>query len=239
MDDKIAQFTLPSCSDIASVIQCLRVFGIVRIPRFLSAERSAKILKEARSLLASDSPWVESLEYSVGEAVRIERTDLRRSYCKSLSRVLSDDLFERIGSGFFRGEPFKLSHDVYIVRDIVGVAHFAHTLHYDRNFHLKIFLYLTDTDIDNGPLYCIPGTQSYARIREQDNRQREVVPSEEATRLSPASGTVEEVAVTGPAGTLMIFDSDLLHRAGIIKAGERLALRSRCLPESSKGIPPV
>ncbi len=92
--------------------------------------------------------------------------------------------------------------------------------------HLKFFFYLTDVDFEHGPFQVVPGSHHYCAGLQADNRARRIVPTDADVRALPPSYADEITSITGPRGTLIVFDSDLAHRAGVPTGGSRLAARS-------------
>jgi hypothetical protein len=115
---------------------------------------------------------------------------------------------------------YVLTDKVYIYRSPVfcGMKSGSWLWHYDNHPAevLKLMIYLTDVDDETGPfeycrhqktlkpLKCAPITPLYG-----DSRVRE-----DAVREHTASG-YETCRVTGPQGTMILFDDNVLHRANM------------------------
>lgn len=106
-------------------------------------------------------------------------------------------------------------------------------LHFDRLWTLKYMLYLTDVDKSSGPLSVIPGTHldgSFLRTRATEEASNEYEQIKNWPLVDyPELGYTEEdiVPIEGKAGTLIIFETDLFHRGGLVEDGnERLMIRS-------------
>jgi ectoine hydroxylase-related dioxygenase (phytanoyl-CoA dioxygenase family) len=128
---------------------------------------------------------------------------------------------------FFADQPYVFNHDLMIMRDVVGTEHLAHQVHYDRMPQLKFFLYLTDTSVANGAFRCLPGSHRHAKGLQWQNRRRLTLPASAETRLSAPELTSGLTPVEGPAGSLMVIDSDIAHRGSPIERGHRLSVRCR------------
>lgn len=213
----------------ADVLGLLQRSGIVSIPGYLTEAETQTLKRECVALLDHQATWVIELPYSIGKAVRVIRTQIDVALFPSLVKTFSDSFMQELTDAYL-GLPNRCNYDLYMVKDIPGSTHVAQRAHYDRVPHLKFFIYLTDVSVHNGPLYCIPGTQGYAKALQQANRELAVWPGEEEVRQLPLEDYGPEIAITGSAGTLIIFDSDVFHRASTLEESERLVIRSRCLP---------
>ena len=111
-------------------------------------------------------------------------------------------------------------------------------MHFDKLQRLKFFLYLTDVDKGDGPLSIAPGTQIAGRNFRLNNNQKNrfgrfygddgICPGWPEPQNHHPTFRYEPVDLTGKAGTLIIFDSDVLHKGGEIKNvdSKRMVVRS-------------
>ncbi|MFI6347182.1 phytanoyl-CoA dioxygenase family protein [Streptomyces sp. NPDC050560] len=108
--------------------------------------------------------------------------------------------------------------------------------HFDEVGSLKFLLYLDDVDRDNGPFQAVPGTtRATSRLRESewikhdDFRKIRIDVfnqySEELfhTLYGQYKSFLLSRALTfqAPAGSLLVFDTDTIHRAGPLAEGRR------------------
>lgn len=215
--------------DVCAVVQRLEADGVVLVPDYLDAEAIAQATREANELFERTPSWAHHEDYSVGQSVRMERVDVDATAFPVICSAFARPELESVVSAFF-GEDYIFSRTIYAILDIVGSTTHVQQLHYDKMRHLKSFIYLTDVGIDNGPFHCLPGSHLLAREAQRENRERHIVPSDADVRRLPDGLTADAAGKTTPvlgqAGTLILFDSDILHHAGVVLAGERLAVRS-------------
>lgn len=95
----------------------------------------------------------------------------------------------------------------------------------DNKRNMKFFIYLTDVSNDNGPFSYVPKTHG---LRKPEKYIRwllwEIFHSRKylySYRLDQKRCELEEVKVTGPAGTIFCADTTGYHRASAPVAGER------------------
>lgn len=211
--------------DVATIADRLEEDGIVLVPGYLDAETIARAARESHELFYQTPEWAHHEDYSVGQSVRMERRDIDQAAFPVISSVFARPELEAVVQAFF-GDDYIFSRTIYAILDIVGSTTRVQELHYDKMRHLKSFIYLTDVTAASGPFHCVPGSHLLTREIERENRQRRVVPSDDDARELDPELTGQVVPVLGEAGTLILFDSDIMHHAGIIEAGERLAIRS-------------
>ncbi len=211
--------------EIPTLIQSLENDGVVLVPGYLDAATVAEATQECHQLFDRTPSWAHHEEYSVGESVRMERANIDRSAFPAISSTFSRPELELVVSTFF-GEGYIFSRTVYAILDVVGSTTRVQQPHYDKMRHLKSFVYLTDVTAASGPFHCVPGSHLATREAERENRLRRIVPTDDDARVLPPGLVGRGIPVPGKAGTLILFDSDIAHYAGIVTEGERLAVRS-------------
>lgn len=212
-------------NDVPAIIERLEADGVVLVPGYLDAEAVARATSECRELFERTPSWAHHEDYSVGQSVRMERCDVDPTEFPAISSAFARPELEGLVGAFF-GEGHIFSRTIYAILDIVGSTTHVQQLHYDKMRHLKSFVYLTDVGPGNGPFHCLPGSHLVAREQQRENRERRIVPTDEDVRQLPQGMASQGIPVLGKAGTLILFDSDILHHAGIVTEGERLAIRS-------------
>jgi hypothetical protein len=211
--------------ETATIVDVLNADGVVLVPGYLDVSAIDAVTRECHRLFEQTPPWAHHEEYSLGQSVRMERADIDPAAFPVLSWMFGRPELEAVVSAFF-GEGYIFSRTVYTILDVVGSSTRVQQLHHDKMRHLKSFVYLTDVGIDNGPFHCVPGSHVLTQEAQRENRLRHVVPTDDDARVLPAELADHRVPVLGKAGTLILFDSDIAHHAGVVTADERLAVRS-------------
>ena len=90
--------------------------------------------------------------------------------------------------------------------------------HTDETYFLKFFIYLTDVTTDHGPLNIAPGTH----IESKKKRHDWIKNNNNYLNRNKIDRTHENsfIPLTANAGCLIIFDTDVVHKAGIIQNGK-------------------
>jgi hypothetical protein len=99
---------------------------------------------------------------------------------------------------------------------------------------VKVFVYFTDVDQEAGPFEYIRGSARggrYDHLWPWADGHRYVA----AEELEPAVSAEDRVAVTGPAGTMVVADTGGFHRGGFARTKRRVLSTSTYLsPETKK-----
>ncbi|MEU6492241.1 phytanoyl-CoA dioxygenase family protein [Streptomyces sp. NPDC046984] len=138
-------------------------------------------------------------------------------------------------AGSYLGIPCTLNRHIVLTDDFDPdqeiISH-----HFDEMNALKFYVPLDDIDRENGPFQAIPGTTeptSRLRVAEwlrhekfDDVRQRVFEQhSEEVIHALygqfKATLRSRELTFQVPAGSLLVFDTDTIHRAGLLSPGRR------------------
>jgi hypothetical protein len=211
--------------DTPEVLERLEADGVVTIPGYLDGGTVAQAVRECSLLFGQTPAWAHHEEYSLGQSVRMELTDVDEVEFPAIASVFTRPELAAVVHGFF-GDGFIFSRTVYAILDVVGSTTHVQQLHYDKMRHLKSFIYLSDVTQATGPFHCVPGSHLQTREAQRENRLRRIVPTDSDVRRLPAGLANCTIPVLGEAGTLILFDSDIVHNAGIVTDGSRLAIRS-------------
>ncbi|MCK6640145.1 MAG: phytanoyl-CoA dioxygenase family protein [Bacteroidia bacterium] len=212
--------------DFGKGMTVLNKTGVVRIPGYFSQETIADLNRNFDELLAMNDGGVRKIDYSNGRAVTVDLNTLSQSSFPVMFDVFRNAKFDAITKKYLNRPDVKANNSVYVVNDVVGTRHMANDLHFDVQRTLKFFVYLNDCSAVNGAFACVPGSQNFtAKVRlekgDQVNYENRMM-----SRDLPAEES-DVVSVEGPAGTLIIFDTDVFHRTGIVSEGERRVMRGQ------------
>lgn len=225
------------------VVQVVRDFGIARIPNYLNDVGPIK--EEVLEMFEGISS-----NYENGKAIRSDQNwDLSRSpktssFFKDSKWMLEiTRKYQDVFLGFFQGAIFA-THD-YIADQGIGPQSWAH---FDRLQRFKFFLYLTDVEEDCGAFHADPGSHKITKeLRKADPNPGRVdrwrfgrhfgdkgICGEKDHQDGAINGSQNHypdieynlTPITGPAGTLIVFDSDVIHKGGAVSPGRsRLVVR--------------
>ena len=115
------------------------------------------------------------------------------------------------------------------MHELPGTQHNAQDLHFDVKKTLKFFLYLNDVTEANGAFSCVPGSHNKSeKIRNKYGNEISYENRHLTRQL--AYNNEQVISVEGNAGDLILFNTDVWHRAGIVKEGERKVMRGHTRP---------
>lgn len=236
---------LPKSATPEDVVNLLKQTGIVRLKEFTKDHKT--IEKELSDVYQS----VE-VNYQFGKTIRTDHgtwDTTKTPFTESFFR--RSEWMYKIFEKYQGGPPENFQRDLFSSYDFVcheGIGPQGWS-HFDKIQRLKFFLYVTDVDETCGPLRCAPGSQKVVR----ELRAKEIDP-EKITRWrfgrfynDPgflkegdwSEGAIngsqnhyptveyEMKDVVGKAGTLIVFDSNVIHSGGQVKeGGKRIVARS-------------
>jgi len=117
--------------------------------------------------------------------------------------------------------------DVMLTHDYLNKFEINQYLHFDRWRSLKAMTYLTDVSAGDGAFSVVPGSHKRgAELRRTHNSlPYNIRPNRVEFDFPEDYATPTEIY--GPAGTLVLFDSDIFHCGGnVLKGRERKLIRS-------------
>lgn len=202
----------------------LKNWGIVVLPNFYSETELIPLRKEFDSLLdEEDKAIVKKMDYSLGKGVIAYKKSLNKIKHSATLNIFANPEMDKLTKKYL-GQEVDYNSEIFVVKDVVGSKHHANDLHFDVLSTFKYFIYLTDTTVENGAFTCVPG--SHRRTAEIRKKLGSKISFENRELSRDLPYTEEEVIpIEGKAGTLIIFDTDVFHKAGFVSKGERCVMR--------------
>lgn len=197
--------------------------GIIVFPAALDSKMVSNLNIEFDRLL--DPAHREALGFRVDDYdnilnMRIIREHLNASIFPSIDTLFSFSWMEDVAAAYFGTGRYKLNDEIFVsdISETKGVQPappFA--LHFDKRQVLKFFVYLSDTDEENGAMRASPGSHHINRERRLASMEQGTL--QEIPNVLPEP-EVPSVPIVGPAGTMFIFDTDMGHGASHVGPGQ-------------------
>lgn len=211
-------------TDLIALTNELNEKGIFKIPEYIDSSTLISLNNEFDNAINKANTGIKITPYSLGNCARVNANEFDKSKFPETTNVFYSTFFKKIAENYL-GSDINLNEEIFMVKDVVESKHYANDLHYDVVKTFKFFIYLTDTTSENGAFQCVPGshkkTEEY-RVKYGDKinfNNREITRKLDLEDFSPP------ISIEGKAGTLIIFDTDLWHRAGKVFKGERKVMR--------------
>jgi len=199
------------------IIETLNKDGIYICKGFLHKVTAEEIKKEAKLAILNE----EKYDYSFGDAVKLYG---KCPQYPLINGLFDCELFNAIADGWYdmpnKYESSIITHEYK--SDNMASNSF---LHADKNHALSVFLYLNDVDEDCGPFSYVPGSVGYGSRLRMSGYKNQLKQHKDLLYLKE-----NVVDVIGPAGTLVIFSTDVIHMGGCVNNGERWAIRGHWRP---------
>lgn len=238
---QLSEFSLNTPFNSEDAANALYRFGACVYPSFVEQSELEPLKQEFAKLLDDkNAGYVFQISYPPGAAASLNRREMPKNCYPAIDRLFSNDQM-RVLCEKYVGYGCDVNYEVYATHEIRKNVSIAPT-HFDKLFTLKFMIYLKDVGPRNGPFGIIPKSTPVARERfreifSKNNISELDLSSPEYSAMDNKSlvGTTQGVVdIVGPAGTMIIFDSDTFHHAGSVDDGkERLILRGH----SGIGIP--
>lgn len=206
------------------ILETLKEDGVLVIKNFINNENLKHLNTEFDSfMLEPTSDWIKN-HPDLDLAKFVDRKSIPENYPVT-KKIFSDTLMENLVFDYFQNKSMEANNKIWIIKDEVGVSHIAQDLHFDISRTLKFFLYLNDCTAENGAFKCVP--KSHRTITKSLRQNKDGLNSEnrDFTRVPEKNDLA--VSVEGKAGSLIIFDTDTLHQAGICSKGDRRIMRGQ------------
>jgi hypothetical protein len=235
--------TVPTISkeelnDTALVCKILRESGVLMVPGYVGAGELSGLTKEFHfALEQKENVFIRPFPYSQGKGCVVVNEKIDKQVLPFTAAAFNSPLMRKISKEYLNGE-VRLNYDIYCVKDVIGSKHHANDLHFDVLPCFKFFIYLSDTTEQNGAFACVPGSIVQAAEIRKKYGDKVSFENRELTRDLPFTEK-DAVSVEGKAGSLIIFDTDVFHRAGNVSAGERWVMRGHTRLKTQEKEPAV
>jgi hypothetical protein len=247
MNPRLGELSVdPDGADVTgAVLERLHRFGIAALPAMfadrlsvLRADFDAAFESEeaAHGTTAEDESSVRPRfgRTETGRRLTLDRNAAMSALLPGIYELFSSDLCSQLSRAFL-DSPMTLNRHV-ILTDDYQPSEQVLPFHFDELNSLKCYLYLDDVDERNAPFQAIPGTQAQGKLIRQAEWLR--VDDFKAIRSLVFEEFSDEFfysifgmfkgllltkrrIFTAPAGTVLVFDTDMLHSAGALGEGRR------------------
>lgn len=230
----MSSFDLKNNVSIDDIVQTLKANGVVRFP-----DAKIDVSRMEAELLSLYDKMPESDSYPYGKALRTDQ-NWNASQTPSIENFFRGSIWMQQVVTRYQQILAGVHRDIFSTYDYKANTDVAPNgwMHFDKLQRVKFFLYLTDVDQECGPLTIAPGTHHAGRnFRLQDNQKNRfgrfygddgACPGWSEKQNHHPTFRYQGQELLGTAGTLVIFDSDVLHKGGTISNSlkKRLIVRS-------------
>tara|TARA_R110000824_G_scaffold9415_4_gene42113 strand:+ start:15246 stop:15914 length:669 start_codon:yes stop_codon:yes gene_type:complete len=218
--------TLTTRNTVSHMHDTLMLDGVFKIDHYITGNSLQELHDQVYGLCQSKGG-----HYEFGRNYRgppLNKFDHSSTIFKTYDAQWMKDLHRKYSNSGEYGKNIFATHDYRFTGELARNG----WLHFDRNWCLKFFIYLTDVDESCGAFSCSPksrrkGERLRARAWDVDNynhvKNRIELDYPELLKKYPPE------AVEGKAGTLIVFDTNTFHKGGKTEEGkERLVVRLHC-----------
>ncbi len=215
-------FTLRMCdADAEALTATLEQQGVCVVPDWLD-RRTIEALREELTKSLPAPRDNDDGAFNPGRLVALKRSEIADRLPETF-RQFSNPVFENVARNYVGGR-FSFNDDIF-VSDHTEDRREILPLHYDRLWCLKFYFYLKDTTRNDGAFEAIPGSHHAGHRRRTYLLSRGMRAEDLPNRTDPL-GFDGVLPLEGGGGTLIVFDSDVLHKGGVVgEGGRRLVMR--------------
>lgn len=207
-------------TSVADIVETVRRWGIIVFPGFVQGAQLTRLNTEFDAMIAARKELGFLLdEYENIVNIRVLRPKLDASRFPETAGFFAQPLMSEVADAYFGAGSYRLNGEIFVsdLAETLGpqkAPPFA--LHFDKRQVLKFFVYLTDTDARNGAMRVLPGSNLANRAAREAAMARGAI--NEIPNVLPEPAT-PSMPVSGPAGTMFVFDTDMCHGASVVQTG--------------------
>ena len=201
--------------------------GICVLKNFLDKEKLLSFQEEFKYLFHTPIYGIDIHEKNDSMTAKtIDLKKINKENYNIFNTLSQNNLFNFLSTKYLSGDFFlqkiMIQKTSYVNEQIAKNKNLTFFPHTDETHFLKFFIYVDDVNSENGPFNVLPGSQNtFKKIRKKwissgkNRHDRDKIVKKDLSQMIP---------VTGKAGTLIIFDTDVAHNAGIVDKGHHRSI---------------
>ena len=227
-------FEVDSINDVDAVMNVIRKYGICIIRKFIEEDDLRDISNEHNRILKSKTNNTKAHPGNKdGVVCALRRSKLNELEVNTTIKYFYSDQTRAIADKYY-SQGHNFNEYIFFTNE----KHDPNPIlpwHHDRSQSLKFYLYLIDTNVDNGAFEFVPGSHKYGYYR-ANYYIATGCPIDDIPNDIPDEEIFNPVSFSLNAGDLIIFDADGFHRGGIVREGqERKVIRAQTYPYPYSG----
>ncbi|WP_420547763.1 phytanoyl-CoA dioxygenase family protein [Curvivirga sp.] len=202
------------------VLKRIQVYGAVVIKDFCPKEQLKSLDQDYWTVVDAEekdrSKYVNAvIEFPGSTVMSVLDYKVTAENLPTFHKIFWSEYMRSIAAKYFSPLKVSLNNTVYVTNDTSNPDQKHITdWHFDQLHSLKFYLYLEDTNEDNGALQIIPGSHHEAFSRSNCGLMSGL---EYFDNKIPEEQVVNAVNLNAQAGDLIIFDTNCFHRGGRIE----------------------
>ena len=204
-----------------AIVDKLERYGVCFIENFFSNNDISALNKESSDIFREDSIVPDHLKNDVIHAKNLDTSNFNFANFPTLNKIRLNQLFISISKIYLKNN-YTFAKKIFLVnsrgkskKDYLDDKKLTYVPHTDETHFLKFFIYLTDVSFAEGPLTVAPGTHiKFKKIRHEWIKKNFNPLTRDKTNYDHEH---EMIPLIGKKGSLIIFDTDCLHKAGDIQ----------------------
>jgi ectoine hydroxylase-related dioxygenase (phytanoyl-CoA dioxygenase family) len=215
---------------VGGIVQKLKRWGIAVLPSLLPADLMVHLERDFQAVMRDRMKL--SARFKVDElpdaaCVRFVTEKMDDRIYPAISGLFRSPVLRAISDAYLDGNPYQFNHQIFVHRTDETSTPLSGALHFDVTRMLKFWVYLSDGTMDNGAMRAVPGSHFYLSKQRRRYSDNLVEKSKIPNVVDPA--VFRAIPITGPAGTLFVFDTDIAHGAlPVMPGGQRRIVRAHC-----------
>jgi len=223
----------PQLSNVAETLaERVRNEGVILFPAAITGLLLDALRDEFQQMIetSDSSPYIVD-RHDGAICVRIDpRPSLDKKAYPATNAFFDSYVFRAIARSFYQSESqgFNFNNTIFVHETPETTSPLSGKLHWDRTQALKFWIYIDDIPMEAGPMRIHPGSTPANKVERIDKRRQ--AEHLEGGKDNVVDAAPEEIRyLAGPAGTVLIHDSDCSHGASPVTSGQfRRIMRGHC-----------
>jgi hypothetical protein len=223
--------TLTPRNTISDMYNTLMSEGVFKIDHYITGDELQQLHDEVQEKCENEGGHYEFGRNYRGPSLNHfdSNSAMFKVYDAHWMRSLHREMVAQYSNSGEYGKNIFATHDYKFTGELARNG----WLHFDRNWCLKFFIYLTDIDKSSGAFSCSPKSRQRGEVLRNEAQKRSENYNDVKNRIEldypELLETYPPEPIEAKAGTLIVFDTHTFHKGGQVEKGkERLVVRLHC-----------
>ena len=215
---------LEKFGDLNNIVESINTDGYFMFNQLLNQDLVNKLNIEFDFILKNKNNSFEKSNSNTFQHRCFEKNSLYFDGLICMFSLFSNTKLSKIINLLFKKEN-KFNSQIFFQETKKTLNPLAKELHFDKLHQFKIWLFLNDIEDANGPIEIFPKSH----IQNKNQRIKSYNSIKDVVNLPENNINYTGKKLVGNAGSLLIFNSDLYHRATSVTEGSRRIVRGHSM----------
>ena len=214
--------------NIKNIIQNIEKEGFYLFNDFLEKDYMDQLNSEFEKVIRNKKNTLNDKNANTIQVRYFNKLNLFDENLMNTFSIFNNEQFRKIIHKLYRTK-FYYNNQIFFQQTNLTNEPTAGEVHFDILHQYKIWIFLNDVDENNGPIEIFPKSHI-------ENKITRIKSYKDAKRFDNRANRIDKLIgkkIKANSGSILIFDSDVFHRATSVRKGSRKIIRAHSMVPST------